>query len=168
MHLFLVRHGIAEDRLKYILKFSDDNQRPLTVKGKKRFKKLAPRLKQLIGPLDMIISSPFLRAQQTAKILSELYPHVKFKTTKTLAPTALPNEWLQWIGINIENKNSRIVVVGHEPHLSSLASWLLFGDSQSRMIIKKGGCIAIGIKATLGPATGILQWAVTPKTLDMV
>jgi phosphohistidine phosphatase len=168
MHFYLVRHGMAEDRLKTVLKYADDSQRSLTVKGKKKFKKLAPRLKELIGSLDLIVSSPLLRAQQTAKIMSEFYPQVKVKTSKALVPTAQPDDWLKWLGIKLKNKNSRIMIVGHEPHLSSLASWLLFGDSHSRMTIKKGGCIAIDIKDNVGPATGVLQWAVTPKVLGIV
>lgn len=167
MHLYLVRHGMAEDRLKFVLKSKDDNQRPLTIKGKKKFKKLAPLFKELIGPLDLIVSSPLLRAEQTAEIISEFYPQVNFKTSKALIPTAQANEGLKWLDGNLKTKNCRIMIVGHEPYLSSLASWLLFGDTQSRIIIKKGGCVAIEIKGRIGPATGVLKWAVTPKVMGV-
>jgi phosphohistidine phosphatase len=167
MNLYLVRHGIAEDRIKLGLKFTSDSLRPLTIHGKKKFNKVFMKIKKLIGAIDLIVSSPLLRAQQTAKIVSIAYPQVKFMTANCLKPASSPSDFCRWAVAHIKDENAQIVIVGHEPQLSILACWLLFGRKQSQIKIKKGGCLAIEIVGRIGPASGILIWAVTPKTLGV-
>ena len=167
MELYILRHAIAENRIKYLTKFSNDDQRPLSVIGEKKFKNSLPCLKKILGPVDWVISSPLLRAKQTSDILSNAYPQIQNKLTDTLLPAAHPFEFAQWFNTQFKNKKIRVVIVGHEPHLSRLACWLLFGSTDSRIIIKKGGCVALSFEQILGPASGSLKWALTPKILKI-
>jgi phosphohistidine phosphatase len=167
MILYLVRHGIAEDRIKFGLKINNDKLRPLTVDGRKKFAKGFHHLKKLFGRVDLIVASPLLRAQQTAKIISADYSQTKFKTSTVLRPDAEPSEFCKWLEVNMKNNDTKVVVVGHEPQLSILAGWLLFGFRKSRIKIKKGGCLAIEIIGNVGSESGVLLWAVTPKTLGV-
>lgn len=165
MDLFIIRHAIAEDRLQFHLKSPDDSQRPLTEEGRRKFKKLAKRFQKLMGEVDIIVSSPYRRARQTAKLLQEHYPDVNLILSPALTPDADLQEFSAWCKKNLRKTDSRIVIVGHEPHLSKLASWLVFGSSVSRILLKKGGGVAIRIDGPVGPKTGLLQWVVTPRSL---
>lgn len=168
MLLIIVRHGIAEDRKTFKLKDKDDHHRPLTKSGKKKFQVIAKKLKALIGPIDKIVSSPLVRAEQTAQILKDEYPKAKVLLSESLTPTAQPKDFAQWCQQHVKKGTKSLVIVGHEPHLGLLASWLLSGSQQSHIKIKKGGCLAIEINHPLGPKKGVLQWAMTPKNFLMI
>lgn len=164
MLLIIVRHGIAEDRKTFKLKDKSDQHRPLTERGKKKFQVIAKKLKKFIGPIDLIVSSPLVRAEQTAKILQDEYPKVKFLQSETLAPASHSNDFAKWCHQHVKKGTKCLVIIGHEPHLSQLASWLLFGSQQSHIKIKKGGCLALEINQAIGPKKGVLLWALTPKS----
>jgi phosphohistidine phosphatase len=163
--LYVIRHAIAEDRVEFRLKSWDDSKRPLSAEGRRKFKKLARKLVKLVGPVDVIVTSPFLRAQQTAKLLSEHYPNVEIITSTTLTPTANPNDFAEWCKNHLKKKTQKVIIVGHEPHMGILASWLLFGSYQSRINLKKGGAIHLKIRNPLGPDSAELQWALSPRCL---
>lgn len=165
MLLIIIRHGIAEDREMFKLKDKNDGNRPLTTKGKKKFQSIAKKLKKFLGPIDLIVSSPLLRAQQTAQLLQEEYPHTPLLSSDTLSPHSTPKEFTQWFHEEIEKGAKQLVIIGHEPQLGLLASWLLLGSQQSQIKIKKGGCLGIKISSPMGPRKGVLLWALTPKSL---
>lgn len=164
MLLIIIRHGIAEDRQAFKLKDKNDRHRPLTAKGKKKFHTIAKKLKKFLGPINIIVSSPLERAQQTAQLLKEEYPQAELLSSETLSPQAPPREFAQWFHEQVKKGTKQLVIVGHEPHLGLLASWLLFGSQQSQIKIKKGGCLGIEISSPMGPRKGVLQWALTPKS----
>lgn len=165
MELYIVRHAIAEEREQFLLKSLDDSLRPLTLEGQRKFKKIAKRLNALMGPIDVIVTSPYLRAQQTAELLQKFYPKVKLLNSEALVPTANPEDFVKWCHGNLLKKMNRILVVGHEPNLSILASWLLFGEKDSRIRLKKGGALALSLGDALKPSGAVLHWLVGPKVL---
>lgn len=167
MELYILRHAIAEDREKFRAKSWDDSKRPLSDSGKKKFKKMSAHLKKIIGSVDIILTSPYLRAQQTSSLLSKDFSKTKIVISESLIPTKNPEDFVKWCNLNLKKKTSKLIIVGHEPHLSILTSWLLFGSYQSRITLKKGGCISINIKDTLGADSGVLQWSINPKVLDL-
>jgi len=165
MDIFLIRHALAEERSLFQLKKLSDSMRPLTKKGRDKFKNKAEKLKTIIGDVDLIISSSYLRARQTAEIISDLYPNIKIMTSPDLVPSSNPQDFANWSAKYIQKKIKRIIIVGHEPQLSVFASWLLFGSQQSRIQIKKGGCIAIKVNKLMTKNNGILKWAITSKII---
>jgi phosphohistidine phosphatase len=167
IELYLVRHAIAEDRSCFLLKGLDDSLRPLTPEGRCKFQRIAKRLKKLIGPIDVIVTSPYLRAHQTAKLLQKTDPQVKILTSEALTPSSSPLALTDWCQTHLVKKMKKIVLVGHEPDLGLLASWLLCGSETSKIDVKKGGAIALSLKGGLEPSSACLKWLVTPKSLGV-
>lgn len=114
MEVFLIRHASAEDG-------PDDAARPLSAKGRKRFKETVAGLVSLQVKFDRLLHSPKLRAVETAELL---LPLVEGKRESTpllaVAPSAALLELL---------RGPVIAAVGHEPHLSALLAWLVTGDA---------------------------------------
>lgn len=156
MKLYLIRHGIAVDRAEYSRQ--DDAQRPLTSKGRARLRAQLPAIKKLLFPLDCIITSPAVRARQTADIIAEAFPGSQIEDSSALRPDAV----LQPILNLIRQKHTlrAIALVGHEPTLSLIACHFLHLPEGS-MSLKKGGVCALVIRG----GTAKLAWLATPKIL---
>lgn len=114
MELFLIRHAIAEDG-------EDDDVRPLSPKGTKRFKDTVDALRVLDVRFDRILHSPKLRAVQTAALLEPLLDGVRDETPLlAISPSAALLELLF---------GNVVAIVGHEPYLSTLLAWLVTGEA---------------------------------------
>lgn len=160
-----MRHAIAVDRKKFFIKGIEDRNRPLSKKGKAKFEKLAPNLQRIIGSIDLIISSPFVRAEATTKILKLHYPQTKQISTVELIPSKAPEDFVDWFNRSIKAKYKRVLVVGHEPQLTSLVSWLLVGENRLSLELKKGGALAIENEGRLTKGSSTLKWLVSPSLL---
>ena len=160
MTLYLVRHGIAEDRTATGL----DRDRRLTPRGQARMRRAAAGLSQLVGAVEVIFTSPYPRAAETAKLVAAaLSGRLRPRVLDALAQDASPLETLRALRSLV--KGERIMFVGHEPGLSRLASLLLTGSVDGlRIDLKKGGCIALTIR-TPAPRAAVLDWIVTPRAL---
>ncbi len=136
MDLWIVRHAIAEDRYD-----GDDARRALTEEGRRRFARCVRGLKRLGAGFDLVLHSPLLRAQETADLLLPLSRKARMRVTGGLARD--PDE--QLLG---EIRGERVAVVGHEPWLSQLAAWLVFGwhvyedEAQAGLIVLRKGAVA--------------------------
>ncbi|RYZ89329.1 MAG: hypothetical protein EOP06_09490 [Proteobacteria bacterium] len=73
MELIIMRHGIAEEREEFAKKNLEDHLRPLTLKGKKRIQVISMQLREWVSEVDVIVSSPFVRARQTAELASQIF-----------------------------------------------------------------------------------------------
>lgn len=125
MRLALIRHAIAEEG-------DDDDARPLSKKGRKRFQDEVQALTALGLRFERVLHSPKLRAVQTAELLAAL-ADAGLEVTPLLARA--PSEEL------IESlRGESLALVGHEPHLSTLLAWLVTGDRAlgARVELKKG------------------------------
>jgi phosphohistidine phosphatase len=163
VHLLVVRHGIAEDREIFGRTEKDDDLRPLTSEGRKKMARGAEGLHTLVPALDFIASSPLVRAQQTAAIVAKAYGISVGEATRTLEPDALLAQFLKWID---PHEDSEVVaVVGHEPHLSALVTWLISGVDDSRLVLKKGGACLLEFTGRPHRAGAVLHWLHTPATL---
>lgn len=163
MDLFLLRHGIAVDR--GTPGFEDDSQRPLTSKGVTRIHRIAQASKAMRLKFDLILSSPYLRAQQTAHTFVSFYGiEERLRLTANLAPeasaAALVGEIHETYGEALS-----ILLVGHEPYLSNLASMLLTGDEKSVMAFKKGGLCKFSIDELYYGRCATLEWLMTPRQM---
>lgn len=162
MKIYLIRHSNAVD--PGTPGYEDDSLRPLTEKGRDKMKKIAAALKELDVKPDLIVSSPYIRARQTAEVLAKV---LKFKQELAISDTLVPMGNAENIigEINEKYNVDELVLVGHEPCISSLVGTLIGGNPELAMTVKNGGvcCLASDDLRTERKAT--LEWLLTPKIM---
>jgi phosphohistidine phosphatase len=152
--LCVVRHAIAEERDPE--RWPDDALRPLTAEGEASFRAAAAGLRRIAPTVDVVHSSPYVRAWRTAEILQEEAGWPPPKRCDALAAVRAPSAAIPIIRAH---ENGRTIgLVGHEPHLSNLVC-LLTGATGVRL--KKGGAVCL----TSAGDEAELRWLVTPKIL---
>jgi phosphohistidine phosphatase len=160
--VYLVRHAVAEDRDAG--RWPDDSLRPLTGEGVERFARAARGLRRLVPTVQLLLSSPYLRAWQTAEILREKAGWPAPERCAALAAACPPEAALAVL--RDRGGAGSIALVGHEPYLSSLASLLLAGDSAAvQLELKKGGVLALASDGDPGSGGALLRWSASPKIL---
>ncbi len=159
-----MRHGLAEDREEFAKKNVEDALRPLTMKGRKRTQKVAMKLRDWIDEVDLIVSSPFTRARQTAELVSQIFIETKTVETAELVPTSPPHAFMRWLRAH-GDEHKRILIVGHEPQLSILASFLISGQTEALLELKKSGMLCLKIEnfKTVTPGSAKLLWLLQPR-----
>jgi phosphohistidine phosphatase len=171
MKLLVVRHAIAMDREDYQKSppiapekdsVKNDEHRPLTLEGLRKMRKGAKNLRELIRKPDLMISSPLTRAVQTAEILMESWSGLPCVESDALKPGAHPDALIEWFLQHPEfsKKKSLVAVVGHEPQLSHLASWLIAGANRSLLTLKKGGACLIEFDGAPRKGRGQLKFLI--------
>jgi phosphohistidine phosphatase len=149
MRLLVVRHGIAEDRALWAARGLEEAARPLTPAGRARFRKAARGLAAEMGRLDLVATSPLARAVQTAEILAAAAGAGRTVELPELATGDDLPALLAWIGA--QRKLTAVALVGHEPSLSLLASWLLTGEERPLFALKKGGACLLEFGTRVKP-----------------
>lgn len=162
MDLFILRHGIAVER--DAKSFPDDSRRPLTLKGEDRIRLVCKAIRGLDISFGQILSSPFLRARQTADIVaSELNLRNTLRFLDELKPGGDFTALIRRINL-LRPAPENILLVGHEPDLSHLISQLISGQGEALVDLKKGGLAKLEIAARLRPTRcASLSWLLTPK-----
>ncbi len=165
MDLYIVRHAIAVERGDPAYPWDDD--RPLTPEGIHKFRLAAKGLERLGVRPDRILSSPLLRARQTAEIFRDaVQPHMDIEATPHLKPDA---DFGKSLGAVAVPGVKSVAVVGHEPHLSGFASYLLCGPSHSAsLVFRKGAAAMVRFPAEPAPGLGFLEWLLQPGALRRV
>lgn len=160
MDLYVLRHAIAEERDSS--SFPDDSTRPLTKKGIKRMEEVAQGMLALGLSFDVIYTSPFTRAKQTADIVVKAF-HLedKLRETETLATYGEPAELIKLI--KGTKDATSVLIVGHEPYLSDLISTLLAGDTSLSITMKKGGLCKLNVGTLRFGACASLEWLLPPS-----
>jgi len=158
--LILVRHAIAEDRQAG----KRDAERRLTPEGASKLVRAARGLRTLEIEPDRVLTSPLVRAVETAALLVEvLAPQLKAEVCAALAPGHHPQSVLDAVG---GGEGETIVLVGHEPDLGELASWLLTGSARAVSVpFRKGGAVAIAPETSGRKQAGTLLWMLAPRQL---
>ncbi len=161
MQIYLVRHAIAEPRG---VEGIADADRALTKKGIQRMRKVVCGLATLGVRPDLIMTSPLVRAVQTADLLTKL-PDFSgaIERVDALSPGGDPHEILRLIAKHQDLQS--IALVGHEPDLGDLAARLLNAGRESFMLLKKGGVACIQIDEFDPLTDGLLQWLTQPGAL---
>ena len=165
MDLYIVRHAIAVAHGDPA--YPNDDDRPLTPDGIHKFRLAARGLREIGAKPKRIVSSPLVRALQTAEILRDVVtPDLEVTISKALIPTTPYPDVVKEVR---KFGEEAIAVVGHEPHLSGLASYLLIGGGQAAAIEFKKGAVA-RIVFPDGPAagTGMLEWLIQPGALRLL
>jgi phosphohistidine phosphatase len=159
LELYLIRHGIAADRGD---EYPDDSKRPLTAEGIASLKKEAKALDALGIGFDHIITSPLVRAKQTADVfVQHLETKPSVSTSDALAPAGSPAGVVQ--DVLKHARKGRIALVGHEPNIGELAARLI--GSRTPIAFKKGAICRIDFDVLPPKGIGQLRWFVTPKML---
>jgi phosphohistidine phosphatase len=174
MRILLVRHAIAEERETFVLTGKHDDARPLTPRGDRRFRQVVQGLRVVMPRIDVIATSPLVRAQQTASILGAGYGGVpSVEVLRPLVPAGVHEDVVTWLEAKRELWREAaaiavVAMVGHEPELGRLASWWLTGEPGSWLSIKKGGVVAIEFADRVVPGKARLVWAMGPGVLRNV
>ena len=165
MTLIIIRHALAEDREDFAKKNKDDSLRPLTIKGKKRMEDVLDEMSSFLESLELIVTSPYVRAKQSAQIV-QVKTKAKIVEAAELVPHSPPQAFVKWIKSQAIDKKV-IAAVGHEPQLSLLISYLLAGKNESFIELKKSGmvCLEIASAAEIETTKVRLNWLVSPKVL---
>lgn len=164
MDLLVIRHAIAEDKEAFARTGRDDAQRPLTDDGRAKMERVAAGLGRLAPELARLATSPLLRARQTAEIVSAAYDEPPaIETTDVLSPDSEYDDFVRWL--NGRDIDGTIAVVGHEPHLGGLLTWLLTGREESHTPLRKGGAALLSFDDAPGPGRAQLIWLLTPGIL---
>jgi phosphohistidine phosphatase len=161
MDCLLFRHGIAMDREDWD---GPEAQRPLTSKGVEKTREVVAGLLTLGIIPTHVFSSPFTRALETARIVrdtSRLRGEVQI--VDELLPDAPPDKLFPILGSLPEH--SRIVCVGHEPHLGEAAGVMVFGKPAGGLSLKKAGVCCVRFEHAPRPGQGMLRWWLTPSQL---
>jgi phosphohistidine phosphatase len=162
MDIYLVRHAIAYERDPG--RWPDDSKRPLSDEGAVRFQLAARGLGRIVPHLERVLSSPYTRAWQTAAILAEHAGWPGALAADELAADRDPVDAVELL--DRQEGAESVALVGHEPHLSALASLLLVGHAaQVEIELKKGGVIALTAWTADAREATFLRWAATPKLL---
>ncbi|NET55600.1 MAG: phosphohistidine phosphatase SixA [Symploca sp. SIO2E6] len=143
MELYLIRHGIAADREAY----SNDKKRPLTDKGRQKTTKVAKELYRRGLRFDLILTSPLVRARETAAILKDVGLSKRVEEFPSLAPNGNIHVWVNWLESEWKNNTVRnsLALVGHQPDLGNWAETLLWGKYQEKLVLKKAGVLGLHI-----------------------
>ena len=162
MNLFLLRHGLAVERDEF--HFANDELRPLTAKGQKQLRRVAAAMRSLELNYDLILSSPLVRARQTAEIVAaKLNQPLLF--LNELKPGADAKALIQKIN-GLKRLPARLLLVGHEPDFSELISLLVTGAAGGGFALKKGGLAKLESEKLCAGKCAALAWLLTPAQLQ--
>ena len=160
--LYLIRHGVAAERGP---EWPDDAKRPLTEEGIARMKKAARGLKRLDVRLDVVVSSPLVRARQTAEVVAGVFDEMSpLVLTTSLAPGGRYSDLLA--DLQKQVRHTRIALVGHEPDLGRLAARL--AGSRRAFEFKKGAVCRIDVDALPPERSGTMRWFLPQSILRRI
>ncbi len=163
MDLYVQRHGLAGDPDSD--EYPNDDDRPLTAKGIRRIGRQVRGLNSLGLSLDAIITSPLVRAVQTADIVHRgLESPGRLSTSEVLAPTADPSRLVDQLLTEYSSASS-VMIVGHEPNLSGLVSVLVTGDREPVVRLRKGALCRLQVPALRYGRCGWIEWFLTSKQM---
>jgi phosphohistidine phosphatase len=167
MNLYLLRHGIAV--APDYPKIQSDGERQLTPKGVRRMRKAARGLRQLEIPFSTVLTSPLIRARQTAEIVCEaLGLQSDLEEISGLAPESSVDHLI--FSLTRFQDREHLLLVGHEPLLSDAISFLLAGKNgpEVKVELKKGGLCRVEIEELPPAKPGMLHWLLAPKQLRLL
>jgi len=166
MNLYLLRHGLAVEPGTF--EFGRDADRPLVPKGESKLKKIAAAMKAMEISFDLILSSPYVRARQTAEIVAAgLGVHKELQFSDTLMPAGSMKKLVELIN-QLQPAPENVLLVGHEPFMSELISLLASGKTDFAVVMKKGGLCKLAVQSLHAGRCAALEWLLTPKQMALM
>lgn len=162
MILYILRHGVAEDGPPA---GGGDGARRLTPRGRDKVRAAAAGMRALGLKLDALLTSPMVRAAETAELVAAAYSNgPKPETLAALSAGVSPAETVT--ALKPYERHDHVMIVGHEPGLSSVASLLLTGSANNLTLdLKKCGLAALELADGVGRGRAQLCWMLTPRQL---
>jgi phosphohistidine phosphatase len=160
MKVILVRHAVAHERNR--ARWPNDALRPLTPAGKRRFRTAARGLAQVLPRSAALLSSPFVRARDTAALLAEALGRKKIIECGELASGQPAHLVFEILGAR---KDKSVILVGHEPNLSTLLSACLNERARLKIDFRKGGAACVEFGSRIEPGRATLCWVLPPRVL---
>ena len=166
MNLYLLRHGIAVEQSA--LWIARDADRPLTPEGERKICQVAEAMKALGLSFDLILSSPYVRARQTAKIVAEAFnTSRKLEFSDTLTPGGSPKKLIEYLN-RLQPPPEDVLLSSHEPFLSELISLLVSGGEDFSIVMKKGSLCKLIIGSLKHGRCSSLEWLLTSKQMALM
>lgn len=164
--MLVIRHAIAEDRVEFARSGKPDEERPLTSVGRSRMERASRGLQSIVPTIDLIASSPLERAKQTADVVAAVYGKPSVQIVSALSGGGDLGGIAEWL--NTQREREVVALVGHEPDLSALISYLLTGVSSAAIAMKKGAACLLEFDADVEPGKAVLRWFLAPKHLRAI
>lgn len=161
MQIFLIRHA---DALPLDDTMAGDEERPLSEEGQRQLARLAAAFRRLDVFPDAVLTSPLLRAKQTADGLAGhlRQESLEVRECPELAPGLVPKKLCRFLrGLELQH----VALVGHEPDLGRLTGYLI-GGKRAQIEFAKAGMACVVSDDPPRKATGSLLWMLTPMWLD--
>jgi len=166
MNLYLLRHGIAVE--PGTPGFENDAERPLIPKGERRLHAAAAAMEKMELSFDLVLSSPLVRAKQTAEIVaSEMKLKKRLQFSDALAPGGGVKHLIRQLN-ELKPAPENVLLVGHEPSLSRLISLLVAGDETAAVEMKKGGLCKLEVAELYCGQCAKLAWLLTPSQMELM
>ena len=163
MTLYFLRHGPAGERGDP--RYPDDRLRPLDPGGFRKMKLIAAGMRALGLEIEVWLSSPLLRARQTAEIAAGAFrARKKLALIDELAPEGSPRRLVDRLRREHAGTEN-ILLVGHEPLLSATMGFLLAGQTNLSLALKKGGLALLSAESLACGPCASLEWLLTPRQL---
>lgn len=161
MRLLIVRHAIA---VPHGTPEVPEEKRPLTPRGQKRFRAAALGLAQICRRPDVLLTSPLVRARQTADIAAEAWGNIEPQEENALAGGSFAQ-----IAAVVDKLADRklVALFGHEPDVSGLVATLLGTDASERLTFKKGGAALLDVPGRLADGAALV-WYAPPRVLRSI
>jgi phosphohistidine phosphatase len=156
MRILIVRHGEAGDWETFARSGRPDSQRPLTALGRKRVWLAAHGLAAQVPVLDVLATSPYARALQTAEILAKAYGDIAIKQIPALEPDAPLGPLINWLAT--QSSVGCVALVGHSPDLPRLITHLICQHARPLLKLKKGGACLVSFSRDAALGDGVLRW----------
>jgi len=169
MHVYVLRHGNAGDPEQWT---GDDGKRPLTEEGRKEMRAVAKGLDWLDLKLDTIVTSPLVRAQETADFVRQALHPSRYDTSQLLAPGCDLRALASLLALYPQSRE--LMIVGHEPDLGEIIAALIGAGLPGKIQLKKAACCCIKLDTGAGALTasagelggkGVLVWHLPPRVL---
>ena len=158
--LFILRHGEAGNRMTVV---EEDSERPLTPDGRAEMQKIAKSLKAVGLRTNHIYTSPLIRARETAEVTAKVLNIPTLEEWDELKPDG--SKVALYRKLERLEQNSRPILVGHEPYLTSMIGEII-GTKSPKIVLKKGGVGKVRITSFTPRISGELRWLLTPKIMS--
>lgn len=165
MELYILRHGEAGKRIPNGVK---DSERPLTAAGLEEVEQVASALAKLGVGFDFVATSPVKRASQTAGAVADVLKIKKggMEEWGELKPEGSRAELYR--KLSQFKPESSVLVIGHEPYLSTMVSEIISGGAAGGIVLKKAGLARITVTSFQPRIKGELKWLLTPKHIKKI
>jgi phosphohistidine phosphatase len=161
MELLIVRHAIAFERDRQ--RWRDDGARPLSPVGIRQSRKAAAGMKEFSKAPDRLLTSPLVRARQTAQILTDVAGWPQAEEVHELSPG---QSALAVLTLLVKDRSKRVAVVGHQPDLAALLTACLLGEDGALAVdMKKNAVACVSFEGSARAGRAVLKWLATPRML---